>query len=81
VFNPLLPSLSDLTISQLEDRVVDLQRKYFQTSNPNLKQQIVVNLNTFKEEISYRRGLERQRQQEEMNKDGDNGLDNLINIS
>jgi len=77
----LLPSLSDLTISQLEDRVVDLQRKYFQTSNPNLKQQIVVNLNTFKEEISYRRGLERQRQQEEMNKDGDNGLDNLINIS
>ena len=81
MFNPLLPSLSDLTISQLEDRVVDLQRKYFQTSNPNLKQQIVVNLNTFKEEISYRRGLERQRQQEEMNKDGDNGLDNLINIS
>jgi Na+-transporting NADH:ubiquinone oxidoreductase subunit NqrC len=81
MLNPLLTNLNKLTNTEIENRIVDLQRKYFQTHNPNLQQQLITNLTIFKEELQERRMKEALRQQEQMRKDGGNDLDSLINIS
>ena len=57
----------------------DLQRKYFQTRNLSLQQQIANVLDIYKIELQDRRAKELNRQQSQQN--DDNSLDNLINIS
>lgn len=76
MFNPLI-DLTQYTDTQLESRIIDLQRKYFQSQNPQLKQQIAVSIDTFKTELYARRAAAAKKQQEE----GGNDLDSLINIS
>jgi tryptophanase len=78
MFNPLVDSFSDLTDTEVESKIVELQRKYFQTTNPGLQQQIATILEMYKEEARARRAREYQRQ---IDNNGEEGLDNLINIS
>lgn len=59
---------------------MDLQRKYFQTSNPNVQSQISNFLEIYKEEVKTRRALEAHKQKQ-MQDDNDNSLDNLIKVS
>lgn len=77
-FSPLITDLSEYTNVQLEARITDLQRKYFQTHNPQVQSQIVTTLNIYKEELATRQAIAAQRQREQQ---GDSGLDGLINIS
>jgi hypothetical protein len=77
--NPLVTDLSQYNINELEDRVQDLQRKYFQTSNPGLQSQVANMIDIYREELQTRRAIEAQRQREQQ--DDDNSLDNLINVS
>tara|TARA_B110000503_G_scaffold59350_1_gene94615 strand:+ start:16804 stop:17043 length:240 start_codon:yes stop_codon:yes gene_type:complete len=79
MLNPLINDLGQFTIAQVEDRLFDLQRKYFQTNNSYLKDQILSTIEIYREELSTRRALEQQRQKEQEN--GQSGLDSLINIS
>ena len=79
MLNPLVDSLEGLTVNQLEDKVVELQRKYFMSNNPQVQAQISNILYIYKEEVQTRRAIEYQRQRDQDN--GEKGLDSLINIS
>ena len=78
MFNPLVDNFDDLTDSEVDEKITELSRKYFQSRNPQLQQQVAVILEMFKEEARARRAREYQRQ---MENNGEEGLDNLINIS
>jgi len=79
MLNPLVDSLAGFTPQQLEDKVIELQRKYFQSHNPSLQSQIANILDIYREELYVRRAIEYQRQKDQDN--GGKGLDSLINIS
>ena len=79
MLNPLVDSLADLSVTELEDKVVVLQRRYFMTSNPGVQQQIQNFLEIYQEEVQTRRAIEYNRQKNAEN--GESGLDNLINVS
>jgi hypothetical protein len=79
MINPLIDSLDHFTIQELEDKIADLQRKYFITRNPQVQVQIANILDIYKIELQDRRIKELKRQQNQGN--DENSLDNLINIS
>ena len=79
MLNPLVDSLADLSVTELEDKVVVLQRRYFMTSNPGVQQQIQNFLEIYQEEVQTRRAIEYNRQKNAEN--GGSGLDKLINVS
>jgi len=78
MFNPLINDLHMYTDSQLEDKITNLQRKYFQTYNIELKNQISVTLDMFKTELKNRRFIAAQKFKEQ---NDNNDLDNLINVN
>jgi hypothetical protein len=75
MFNPLADSFEDLTDSQIQEKVQDLTKRYYQTRNPELQNQIAVMLDMFRQEQTTR--MYKQKQQDEDDPD----LDNLININ
>ena len=79
MFNPLVDSLADFSINELEDKIVVLQRRYFMTSNPGVQSQIANFLEIYKQEVQTRRAIEYERQKNQEN--GESGLDDLINVS
>lgn len=79
MFNPLVDSFSELKDVEIENKIVELQRKYFQAgANPQLQQQVQAILEMYKLEMQERRSKSLQKQKQD---DGENSLDNLINIS
>lgn len=75
-FNPLVDSLSDLSTGELTDKINELSRKYFMTNNPEVQNQIRAVLEMYNSEAATRQAKEI-----ENNQNGENSLDNLINIS
>jgi hypothetical protein len=80
MFHPLLPSTSDLTAAELENKVNDLTKKYWiaaRSGNGGLCGQILVALEAYKFEL----------QNKNLNnnkiptRNGDTDLDGLININ
>lgn len=66
-----------MSIEHLEEKVLELQQRYFRAHNPEVRNQIINILQVYNEEIRTRRIMEAQRQRDEGNDD----LDNLINVS
>jgi hypothetical protein len=79
MLNPLMGSLAELSLNELEEKIVVLQRRYFMTANPGVQSQIQNFLEIYKEELHTRRAIEANRQKEQQ--DGENGLDSLIKVS
>ena len=79
MINPLVDSLADLTVNELEEKIVVLQRRYFMTANPGVQHQISNFLEIYKQEVQTRRAVEYERQKNQEN--GESGLDDLINVS
>jgi hypothetical protein len=77
-FNPLLDSLDSLSDVEIDNKIFELNKKFWQTHNPQVRGQISVLLDQFKLEAEARRARQRLKNQEQ---NGDNSLDNLINIS
>ena len=75
--HPLLADLSTLKDSELETKIQELTKKYFMTYNNDLRMQISVVLDDYKEELSRRRAKVWQDQYENRDK----GLDKLINVN
>ena len=73
--------MGQYTDIELENKINELQRKYFQTHNTDLQFQIANTLNIFKDELRIRRAISAQKQRDQMLENGENGLDSLINIS
>ena len=79
MINPLIDNLDGFTLQELDQKVSDLQRKYFMTPNPQVQAQIANVLDIYRLEQQDRRVKEMMRQQNDEN--GENSLDNLININ
>lgn len=78
--HPLFENTHSLSDNEIEEKVMQLNRKYFQTQNPQVRNQISLLLDDYKLELESRRAkqrLEAQQQQE----NGESGLDNLIKVS
>jgi hypothetical protein len=76
MFHPFQPELEDLTIPQVEEKILDLTKKYHSTANPQVKDQIATFLEIYRTELQVK--LAKQK----LDQDNDNkDLDNLINIS
>jgi len=74
--HPLIDDFTDLTDSELNDKISELSHKYWKTRNPQVQTQMVMILDQLKEEQRLRL------QKSKINQDSDeNDLDNLINIS
>jgi hypothetical protein len=77
MFNPLVHDLSDLSEQELEDKTIELSKKFWQTQNLDVRSQITAILDMYREELKARRAKEKIKSQD----NDDNSLDNLINIS
>jgi hypothetical protein len=75
--HPLIENLNELKDSELENKILDLSKKYWQSRNPQVQHQITLILNMYHEELRSRRAKLWQQQ----NDNRDKGLDKLINIS
>jgi hypothetical protein len=75
--HPLILNLAEIKDSELDSKIGDLTKKYFMTTNAELKMQIVNVLDTYKEEQSRRQQAAWQKAAESQNKD----LDKLIKVS
>jgi len=70
-------NIKNLKDSEIESKIAELSRKYFQATNPYLRDQITMLLDDYKNELQIRRF----KQWEEQNQKRDTDLDSLINIS
>jgi hypothetical protein len=75
--HPLIGDLSALKDGELEQKIGDLTKKYFQTTNQEVRNQIVSMLETYKEEAGKRRS----KLMQSMMDNRDKGLDKLINVN
>jgi hypothetical protein len=75
--HPLLGSLESLKDNELEQKIFDLSKKYFMTSNPEVQSQMIMVLNGLKEEMSKRR----QAQLAALMANRDKTLDKLIKVN
>jgi hypothetical protein len=76
MFHPLIDDLSGLTDTEVEEKISELSKKYFRVPAPDMKNQIVIVLDIYKEELAKRRAARWKKEYERRNKD----LDKLINI-
>lgn len=76
MFHPLAEDYTQLKDAEVEARIQDLSRKYFQANNPAIKQQISIFIDIYKNELHTRR-MKVWNSQQKSNKD----LDNLIKIN
>ena len=70
-----LAQVNHLTDTELQEKLDDLNKKYWMASNPDVRNQIVLMLDSLKLEQENRQIKQKQEENQ------DNNLDNLINIS
>lgn len=73
--HPLMEDLSIEKTDVIQNRLEELTKKYWSTTNIHVQEQIILAIDTFKIE------LENRKQQELKNITHEKDLDNLINIS
>jgi len=74
MFHPIEENLNNYTTPQLENRMQELSKKFFMTRNPEVKNQMATLIEMYRLEL-------RSRYAQEMAKNQDKDLDNLINVS
>ena len=77
MIHPLAEDFSNLKDIEIENKLQDLSKKYWQTANPSVKEQISIFIGLYKTELSYRRAKLVEQQYQKRDKD----LDNLIKVS
>ena len=73
MLHPFAQNLPELSDKQLDEKLSELTKKYFQTRNPEAKHQLQLMINSYKLEMNER--LIKSRQND------NKGLDKLIDIS
>jgi len=74
-FNPLIDGFENLSIADIDQKIQELSKKYWQTHNPQTQQQIATVLEMYQHELQARQAREKLAQNQ------DDDLDNLININ
>ncbi len=80
MFNPLLSNPADLKDNELENKIIELSKKYQIAARTGMNQvipQILIALNTYREELSKRNQTALQTT---LKKNNNGNLDDLINI-
>ncbi len=77
MFNPLADDLSKLKDTEIENKIQELSKKYFQTTNYIVQHQLTVFLDMYKAELATRRA----RMWQEQYQKRDTDLDSLINVN
>jgi mitochondrial fission protein ELM1 len=77
MIHPLTEDVTKLKDAELEAKILSLSRKYWQTRNPMLQQQVAVLLEGYNQEFKLRRAKAWEQQRQNMDK----GLDKLINVN
>ena len=75
--HPLISDLSTIKDSELEEKINELTKKYFLTHNYEVQHQIVLVLDTYKEELAKRQQAAYEKMMKSRNKD----LDKLIKVN
>jgi uncharacterized protein YxjI len=76
--HPMIENLRSLSDSQIEQKILKLNSIYFITDNENVRQQMILLMDTYKIELQERQLAAKRKEIA----DGDNnGLDNLIRVS
>jgi len=75
--HPLIGELSNLKDSEVEAKLSELTRKYFATHNFELRNQIAMVLDTYREEMAKRQRAAYEKMMSSRNKD----LDKLIKVN
>ena len=75
MIHPHDKNLNEYTTMQLEQRLLKLNSMYFATQNPDMHEQIILMIDSYKLEIEARHAADKIKQQ------GDNSLDDLIKVS
>jgi len=76
MLHPFSEDTTNLTVSQLQEKISDLTKKYFQATNPQVREQI----STFIEYYKHEARIKEEKNRLETQENGDLDLDNLINI-
>ena len=76
--HPLINDIDHLTEAELEEKIFKLNKAYHITPKQETRHQIILALDTYKIALEEKRIENRKRQQEN---NGDDSLDNLINVS
>lgn len=78
MMHPFMPDLSNLSDQDLDNKIVDLSKKYFQVMrlSPSISSQLVLLLESYKAEQQNRFAAKLAKSRE----DGDNDLNELIRI-
>ncbi len=77
VINPLAEDISKLKDTELENKIQDLSKKYWIAKNADIKYQISLFIDMYREELKMRQARAWQEQTQKRNKD----LDNLIQVN
>lgn len=77
MIHPLAEDFTQLKDLEIENKLQDLTKKYWQANNPMVKQQIAVFIDIYKTELNARRS----KQLEQMYQKRDKDLDNLIKVN
>lgn len=79
MINPLVDNLDNLTDAEIDEKLQDLQRKYFMTQNHQVRTQMQNILEIYKLEKQSRAAKQAQKDKDAY--DNDNDIDGLININ
>lgn len=77
MIHPLAEDFSRLKDIEIENRLQDLSKKYYQTQNSNVKQQIAIFIDIYKTELNSRR----MKAMEQLYQKRDKDLDSLIKVN
>ena len=77
MFHPLTEDFTNLKDAEIEAKVNDLSKKYWQSQNAAVKHQISVFLDIYKTELSVRRAKSFEQAYQKRNKD----LDSLVKVN
>lgn len=76
MIHPLAEDFTNLKDSEIEEKIHELSKKFYQTHNPSVQKQISMFIDLYQEEIRSRRAKLWQQQYQNRDKD----LDKLIKV-
>lgn len=77
--HPFLENTQDLTDSELEDKIIQLNKKYWQTTNLEVQSQITLLIDSYKLELETRK-TNQKLINDAMGNDSKSELDKLIKV-
>lgn len=77
MIHPLAEDFGQLKDIEIENKLQELSRKYWQTANPSVKQQISIFIDLYRTELNVRRS----KQLEQVYQKRDKDLDSLVKVS